>query len=35
LLGRYETRISDREVVVILSKSLLNDLKGVIEQTVG
>ena len=35
MLGRYETRISDREVVVILSKSLLNDLKGVIEQTVG
>ncbi len=32
---RYVTRISDREVVVIPSKSLLNNLKGVVEQTVG
>ena len=32
---RYVTRVSDREVVVIPSKSLLNNLKGVIEQTVG
>jgi hypothetical protein len=32
---RYVTRIRDREVVVIPSKSLLNNLKGVVEQTVG
>jgi hypothetical protein len=32
---RYVTRISDREVVVIPSTSLLNNLKGVVEQTVG
>ena len=32
---RYVTKISDREVVVIPSKSLLNNLKGVVEQTVG
>jgi hypothetical protein len=32
---RYMTRISDREVVVIPSTSLLNNLKGVVEQTVG
>jgi len=32
---RYVTRISDREVVVIPSASLLNNLKGVVEQTIG
>ena len=32
---RYVTRLSDREVVVIPSTSLLNNLKGVVEQTVG
>jgi hypothetical protein len=32
---RYVTKISDREVVVIPSESLLNDLKGVVEQTIG
>lgn len=32
---RYVTRISDREVVVIPSTSLVNNLKGVVEQTVG
>ena len=32
---RYVTRISDREVVVIPSTSLLNNLKGVVEQAVG
>jgi len=31
---RYVTRISDREVVVIPSTSLLNNLKSVVEQTV-
>ena len=32
---RYMTKISDREVVVIPSASLLGSLKGVVEQTVG
>ncbi len=32
---RYVTRISDREVVVIPSTSLLNNLKNVVEQIVG
>ena len=32
---RYVTRVSDREVVVIPSTSLLNNLKGVVEQAVG
>ena len=32
---RYVTRISDREVVVIPSTSLLNNLKGVVEQAIG
>ena len=32
---RYVTRISDREVVVIPSMSLLNNVKGVVEQAVG
>jgi hypothetical protein len=32
---RYLTRIRDREVVVIPSTSLLNNLKSVVEQTVG
>lgn len=32
---RYVTKISDREVVVIPSTSLLNNLKNVVEQTVG
>lgn len=32
---RYVTRISDREVVVIPSTSLLDNLKSVIEQTVA
>jgi hypothetical protein len=32
---RYVTRISDREVVVIPSTSLLDNLKGVVEQTAG
>ncbi len=32
---RFVTRISDREVVVIPSTSLLNNVKGVVEQTVG
>jgi len=32
---RFVTRISDREVVVIPSASLLNNLKGVVEETIG
>jgi hypothetical protein len=32
---RYSTKVNNRDVVVIPSKSLLNDLKGVLEQTVG
>lgn len=32
---RYVTRINDREVVVIPSTSLSNNLKGVVDQTVG
>jgi hypothetical protein len=32
---RFVTRIKDRDVVVIPSMSLLNNLKGVVEQTVG
>jgi hypothetical protein len=32
---RYVTKISDREVVVIPSTSLFNNVKGVVEQTVG
>jgi len=32
---RYVTQISDREVVVIPSTSLLNNLEGVVAQTVG
>jgi hypothetical protein len=32
---RYLTTIGDHEVVVIPSKPLLQDLKGVVEQTVG
>ena len=32
---RYMTKISNREVVVIPSASLLNNLKSVVEQTVG
>jgi hypothetical protein len=32
---RYLTRIKDREVVVIPSKSLLSNLRGVVEQPVG
>jgi hypothetical protein len=32
---RYVTTIKDREVVVIPSKSLLSNVKGVVEQTVG
>jgi hypothetical protein len=32
---RFVTRISDREVVVIPSTSLLNNVKGVVAQTVG
>jgi hypothetical protein len=32
---RYVTRINDREVVVIPSMSLVNNLKGVVEQAVG
>lgn len=32
---RYVTRISDRDVVVIPSESLLDKLKGVVQQTVG
>jgi hypothetical protein len=32
---RYVTTISDREVVVIPSKSLVSNLKGVVEQSVG
>jgi hypothetical protein len=32
---RYVTRISDREVMVIPSTSLVKNLKGVIEQTVS
>jgi hypothetical protein len=31
---RYVTRISDREIVVIPSTSLLNNLKSVVEQTI-
>jgi len=31
---RYVTKISEREVVVIPSESLLNNLKGVVEKTV-
>lgn len=32
---RYVTKINDREVVVIPSTSLLNDLKGVVAQAIG
>lgn len=32
---RYVTKISNREIVVIPSASLLNSIKGVVEQTVG
>ena len=32
---RYVTKISDREVVAIPPASLLKNLKGVVEQTVG
>jgi hypothetical protein len=32
---RYVTSVSDRDVVVIPSKSLVNNLKGVVEKTVG
>jgi hypothetical protein len=32
---RYITNVSDREVVVIPSTSLVNQLKGVVEKTVG
>jgi hypothetical protein len=32
---RYLTKINDRDVVVIPSESLLDYLKGVVEQTVG
>jgi hypothetical protein len=32
---RYVTKISDRDVVVIPSTSLLNNLKGMVEQTVS
>jgi hypothetical protein len=32
---RYMIKISDRDVVVIPSESLLDNLKGVVEQTVG
>lgn len=32
---RYVTKISDREVVVIPSSGLVNNLKGVVEQAVG
>ena len=32
---RYVTEISDREVVVIPSTSLVNNLNGVVEQTIG
>ena len=32
---RYVTRIKDREVVVIPSESLLNNVKGVVEKTVN
>ena len=32
---RYVTKISDRDVVVIPSESLLKNVKGVVEQTVG
>lgn len=32
---RFVTRISDRDVVVISSASLFNNLKGVVEETVG
>ena len=32
---RYTATINDREVVVIPSTSLLNNLKGVVEETVG
>jgi hypothetical protein len=32
---RYVTKISDREVVVIPSTSLVDNLKGVVEQTVS
>ena len=32
---RYVTKISDRDVVVIPSESLLNNLKSVVEQTIG
>ncbi|MDY6953945.1 MAG: hypothetical protein SWE60_20770 [Thermodesulfobacteriota bacterium] len=32
---RYVTRVRDRDVVVIPSTSLLNNLKGVVEQTIG
>ena len=32
---RFVTKVSDRDVVVIPSKDLLDSLKGVVEQTVG
>ena len=32
---RFVTRVSERDVVVIPSTSLLNDVKAVVEQTVG
>jgi hypothetical protein len=32
---RYVTTVSDREVVVIPSESLLNHLEGVVQETVG
>ena len=32
---RYATKVSDRDVVVIPSSSLLDSLKGIVEKTVG
>jgi len=32
---RFVTKVSDRDVVVIPSTSLVNTLKGVVEKTVG
>ena len=32
---RYMAKISDRDIVVISSASLLDNLKGVVEQTIG
>jgi hypothetical protein len=32
---RFVTKVSDREVVVIPSTSLVDNLKGVVEKTVG